>query len=248
MLGDWEESLSAYQESIDLATEVDSTFAHIIGSQRLAVLETGLGRFDDAHQRLLDAKARANASDSPFVQIHSSTRIYGGLAQNRLDAGDLALATQYLAEGFAAQEQYGECVTCDVLLYPAAVPIYILLGDLDQAEWACAKIEDASSAFGSRVWFGYARLLRGMLASAREQWDQAHQLLTEALNIFEELEQPFEVAITLEYLAEVLGKDGEPESDLSNLQLLEKSAEIYAKIGSEPGQKRVDEKLKSPAK
>lgn len=246
-MGDWEDSLSAFQESIDLATEVNSNFAHIIGSQRLAVLETGLGRFDDAHQRLLEAKGRAAASDSPFVRIHSSTRIYGGLAQNRLDAGDLALATQYLAEGFAAQQEYGECVTCDVLLYPAAVPIYILLGDLDQAEWACTKIEDASSSFGSRAWFAYARLLRGMLASAQQDWAQVYLLLAESQDIFEEMGQPYETAINLEHLAEVIVKDGVPESATTGLQMLERAAGIYKELGSRPGQKRVEEKLKTPA-
>ena len=243
LLGEWAESRDAFEKSIDLAREVDSVFAEVLGCQRLAVLETGLGQYDTAHQRLLDTRELARSSDSLFVQIHSMTRIYGSLAQNRLEADDLAMAASYLAEGFTARQEFGECVTCDVLLYPSAVPIYIALGDFDQADWACRRIEETASGFGSRIWVAYARYLRGMLAAETQENEQAFRLLPESLTTFEELEQSYDIARSMEYLADVITRKGSTSIESDPEELLKQAKAIYARLGSTPNEDRVTSKL-----
>lgn len=239
LLGDWKESKTAFEKSIDLAQEVKSEFAEVLGFQRLATLETGLGLYDEAHKRLLDTLELCSHSDSIFVTVHSMTRIYGSLAQNRLEAGDLANATAYLAEGFAAQERFGECVTCDVLLYLAAVPIYIALGDLTLAERACSKIEETASGFGSRIWIAYARYLRGMMAAEAKDYNRSFQLLNESLGIFKGLGQAYDQARNLEYIAEVAEREDCDECDHNPIDLLNEAIAIYERLGSEANSSRV---------
>lgn len=108
------------RRGIDLAASVDSTFGVVLGEQRLGLLETALGRYDDAHQRLRLALQVALASGNPMVLEHSPTRLFTTLAHNRLEAGDVDAAATYLKQGLAAQAEvvaqgFGECVTCDVL-------------------------------------------------------------------------------------------------------------------------------------
>jgi tetratricopeptide (TPR) repeat protein len=174
--------------------------------QRLGLLETSRGDLEDARERLSAALATARASDSPMVRCHSTGRILATLAFNRLEAGELASAAEYVAQGFGTQQEVGECPSCDVLLYPAAVPVSIALGDLRQAEWACGRAEDTASAFGSRAWSATARFLRGQLAAAQGDHERAVASFEAALATFQALAQPYDIARTLEALAR-LGVD-----------------------------------------
>jgi hypothetical protein len=73
----------------------------VIGSQRVGLLETAMGRLEDGYDRLRQKDTVARASDSVQVRHHSSTRTLTSLAQNRLKAGDLDAAAAYIEESFA---------------------------------------------------------------------------------------------------------------------------------------------------
>jgi tetratricopeptide (TPR) repeat protein len=174
--------------------------------QRLAVVETGLGRYQDAHDRLAAALALARSSDDPLVLSHSPTRLFTSLTENRLRAGDLAGAAQSLAEGYAAQravlaDGFGECATCEVLLYPAAVAVHLARGERQEAERAGAEAERAATWFHSRVWRATARYLRGLLAEAGGEPNSAAPCFEEAAAHFREAGQPYELARCLEALS-----------------------------------------------
>lgn len=232
LLGNWDESASSLRSSIELARKVDSTFGEVLGLQRAATLETARGNFEQGSQLLNEGLALAQVSPSPMVQVHSMTRLFSGLTSNRLEAGDLKSATKYLAEGFEIQTQVGKCVPCDVLLYPAAVPLYIVLGDLEQADWACTQLEEAANQFGSRAWIAQARYLRGLLTGEFQEWTRARSLLREAMSIYEQLEQPFELAMTQQALGEVLLRGGVITEDEEPSSLLESAQKIYRQLGA----------------
>lgn len=166
-----------------------------------------------------------------MVRGHSPGRLLATAIRNRFEAGDLDAATDYLAQCFAEQTLTGECPTCDVTLYPVAVPVYLALGDLDQAERASRKAQETALLFRSQAWSAAARSCHGLVAGARHEWAAATESLGDALRTFEALGQPYDVARTLEALADVADA-GAPADAGQASALRARAAELYARLGS----------------
>jgi tetratricopeptide (TPR) repeat protein len=179
----------------------------VIGEQRLAQVETARGDYEPARERLERVLSMARRSREPMVRAHSLGRILATLAENRLEAGDLAAATRHVARGYAIREQVGECAGCDVLLYPAAVRVYLAHGDLELAAAACRSAADVATAFSSTAWVASARYLQGLLDVAHGHQDAAATRLREAASMFADLGQPYEEARACEALAAVVSDD-----------------------------------------
>ncbi len=228
--GRWPQSEAALVRSIELARSFGGLFPEVLGNQRLALLETAMGRYEQAHRRICDTLPVARSSTDPMVRGHSPGRLLATAIRNRFEAGDLAAATEYLAQSFAEQAMTGECATCDVMLYPAAVPVYIALGDLQQAEQASQKAQETALLFRSQSWSAAANLCRGLLATARQEWQSATENFAAALHMFEALEQPYEVARTLDALADVADAMGSPAAEADALR--ERADDLHAHLGS----------------
>jgi uncharacterized protein HemY len=227
--GQWRDSETALRRSIELARSFDGTFPEILGTQRLALLETGLGRSEDAHQRIRDVLPIARSSTNLMVREHTPARLLATAIQNRYEADDLEAAAEYLAQGFAEQALTGECPTCDVMLYPAAVPVYVALGELQAAEGASRKAEDTALLFRSRAWTAVALSCRGQLAAAREDWAAASDSFSAALRTFEAIDQPYDVARTLRALADATDAMSKPNADT----LRQRASDLYVRLGVE---------------
>lgn len=241
--GRWPESWEAFQRSIELAQPLDATFVIAVASQRLAQVETATGRYAEAYERARRALTIAENSDNVLVREHSLTRLLATLVRNRFEAGDLAQAIAYENQGFTAQQEVGECVTCDVLLYPVAVPIFIASGDLTAAEGACRKAEEVAMAFRSQAWTAMARYLRGLLAAAQADWGFAADCLAEAVSMFESLGQPYDLARSLEALADVATKASPSLPHLSPHELRQRALEVYLRLGAQPDVERLSRPL-----
>ena len=243
LLGEWQESMASYRQSIALGQQVGGLFGVVLGSQRLALVETKLGLYDQAYERLLQALEAVQNTDNGLVRLHSKTRILGTLAQNRLEAGELAQAVGYVAEGWDAQREGGECIPCDVSLYPAAVPVYLALEDWEGADWAAGKAEDTAANFGSQAWSATAVYVRGLLAKSIGELARAWECFERALELFEALEQPYESALCKEALFDV---SSQSESNLSQEQarsLLVQATGEYTRLGAASDENRARLKL-----
>ena len=199
LTGDYSAAEVSLRRGIELASSVSSTFGVVLGEHRLAILETASGRFDVAAERLRAALDSALASGNPMVLEHSPTRLLTALASNRLAAGDLEGATDALERGFEAQaavvaQGLGECVTCDVLLYPVAVAVRLARGELAEAEAACRRVEESTTWFHSRVWIATAHETRALLARAEGNIDFSADQFEQARAGFAALGQPFDEA------------------------------------------------------
>ena len=230
MEGRWAEAERALRRSIELARSFGGTFGEVIGAHRLGLVETAQGRYDAAHERLREALGMARQTDNTMVRAHSVGRILTALARTRYEAGDLPLATEYLALGVAAPQEVGECPGCDVLLYPAAVPIYVALGDHGQAEAACRKAEETGQKYDSPAWVADARYARGLLSLAQESWDTAREALEDALKRYEALGQPYDAARTLEALARLAERA--PKDGLDAAALRARAVATYEELGA----------------
>jgi hypothetical protein len=208
LTGDWRPAEAALRRGIELASSVGSTFGAVLGEHRLAVLETATGRIEPAERRLSAALDVALESNNPMVLEHSPTRLLAALAANRLAAGDIDAAAAALDRGLEASAAvaagFGECVACDVLLYPVAVAVRLARGETDEAERACRRVEDSTSWFHGRAWIATAHEMRGLLARAAGERERAADRLTRARAMFAALGQPYDEARCTTTLATVL--------------------------------------------
>jgi ATP/maltotriose-dependent transcriptional regulator MalT len=227
--GQWPAAESALRRSIDLARTFGGTFPEILGIQRLALLETAMGRSEIAQQRIREVLPRARESTNPMVRDHTPGRLLATAIRNRLEAGDLVAAEQYLALSSAEQALNGECPTCDVMLYPVAVPVYLARGDMAQAEQARQKADETALLFRSRAWSAAALSCRGQIAAARGDGSAAADSFTAALRIFEALDQPYDIARTLDALARAVAATPTPPVDTDVLR--RRATAIYARLG-----------------
>ena len=112
-------------------------------------------------------------AERAVMRAHCLTRLYAAMARNRLDAGDMPTAVQTLALGLAMSERHGNCTTCDALLLPVAVSVWIGQGNVEEAESFCTQLEEAAEQYRSRIWVATARQARGELDLALGEMEEA---------------------------------------------------------------------------
>jgi tetratricopeptide (TPR) repeat protein len=242
LAGRWLDSARALNESIELCGSFEGTFGLVLGEQRLGQIESAVGLFEAADKRLQGALNTARTSTSTMVRAHSLGRIYATLAVNSYDSGELQQATRYVARGFAVQREVGDCAGCDVLLYPAAVPVYIARGELDRAESAVRKAAETAAAFQSRAWVATARYLAGLLACAHSDWRAATGHFEESATTFEKLGQPYSLARSLESLA-VAQSHVSSTPGKAVERLVHRAAGHYREVGATVRAAKVEELL-----
>ena len=237
VVGRWHDSRDELARSVRLARAVGASQAAIIGEQRLGLLETAVGQAADGRRRLERVLAEAQDADSLITHHHSRTRLLAALARLHLQAGALDDARASVDEAFAAQRDLGGCVSCDALLYPTAVPVYLATGAIDRASQASGQADTTAGAFGSRAWVAAADHARGLLLAAQGEGARADASLSAAASTFEGLGQPYDLARTLSALAFVRGRTPRLRDDAGVLR--RRASELYRTIGARPDPERV---------
>lgn len=237
VVGRWRDSGAELARSVRLARAAGASQAAIIGEQRLALLETAMGQVADGRRRLQRALAEARDADSLITHHHSRTRLLAALARTQLQAGALDDARASVDEAFAAQRELGGCVSCDALLYPTAVPVYLATGAIDRASEASTQADVTAGAFGSRAWVAAADHARGLLLAARDDDAGADVSLSAAASAFKVLGQPYDIARSLTALAFVRGRTPRRRDDSALLR--QRAGELYEAIGARPDPDRV---------
>ena len=175
--GHWAEAEAALRESIKLHRELGAASGEALAWQRLGVLQTARGQLDEA---MASFEEGVIGAERATMRAHCLARLYASMTRNRLTAGDLEAADQYLTLGLAMGERHGNCATCDSLLIPAAVSVRVAQKDFAAAEAFCRRMDAAAQQYGSRAWVAMARQSRGELAAARGDLDDALAFYTEA--------------------------------------------------------------------
>jgi len=198
--GHWSEAEAALRESIKLHCELGAASGEALAWQRLGVLQTARGRLDEA---MASFEEGVSVAERATMRAHCLARLYASMTRNRLVAGDLEAAEQYLALGLAMGERHGNCATCDSLLIPAAVGVRVAQRDFAAAEAFCRKMDEAAEKYASRVWIAMARQSRGELAAARGDIDEALAHYTEAHAAYSAAGNEYEAARCLEVMADL---------------------------------------------
>jgi ATP/maltotriose-dependent transcriptional regulator MalT len=166
----------------------------VLGLQRLALLDTSAGQLDRGQRLVSEAFEVARASTSAQVRLHSFSRMNATLALNRFLAGDLDAARSAVTAASVVMEEAGECITCDSLIHPVAVPIHLAAGDVSAARHALRKTEATASSFRGHSRTATANHAAGLVLAAEGRWQEAERRLHQAAATFERLGQPYERA------------------------------------------------------
>jgi len=180
--------------SLRLHAELGSPMGEALVAQRLAELAVGRGDAQTADAYLRRGLQRLDQSSMP---LHLVGRLYGTLALNALEQGDVAGATAAIEAAARASERYGNCPTCGALLHPVAAQTFAALGDPERGEPHAQAATQVAGYWESQAWRAMAELARGALARARQEPARAHQHFLDAAAAFELAEQPYEAARAL---------------------------------------------------
>jgi tetratricopeptide (TPR) repeat protein len=201
--GHWAEADAALRESIKLHRELGAASGEALAWQRLGVLQTARRQLDEAMASFDEGVVVAERA---VMRAHCLARLYASMTRNRLIAGDVQAADQYLALGLAMGQRHGNCATCDSLLFPAAVGVRAAQGDFEAAEAFCRKMDEAAERYASRVWIAMARQSRGVLAAAEGKIDEALAHYAEAHAACSAAGNEYEAARCLESIAQLRQK------------------------------------------
>jgi predicted negative regulator of RcsB-dependent stress response len=196
--GHWAEAEAALRESTQLHREIGAASGEALTWQRLGVLQTARGQLAEA---MASFEEGVMVAERATMRAHCLTRLYASMTRNRLLAGDLKAADDYLTLGLAMGERHGNCATCDALLFPVAVSVRLAQGDREAAEELCLRLEEAAEKYASRSWVAMARQTRGELAAALGERDQAAACYAEAQAAYAAAGNEYEAARCREELA-----------------------------------------------
>lgn len=203
--GLWDSAENSLREAIALYREVGSAAGESLSLQRLGLLLTARGAFDEAYEALSDGLVVAERA---AMRSHCLTRLHASMIRNRLAAKDRDGIEASYSEGLEAARRHGNCVTCSALLLPEVVRAQIELGALDDAWATCTQLQKIAAEFDSHVWKAMAAQCVGRVMLARGDHDDAFEALGRAAEAYRAAEQPYEVARCVKLQAECRAASG----------------------------------------
>jgi predicted negative regulator of RcsB-dependent stress response len=227
--GRWDEAEAALRDSIRLHREIAAASGEALACQRLGVLLTARGQLDEGLAILEEGVV---AAERALLRAHCLTRLYASMTRNRLKAGDVDTANQYLSLGLAMGERHGNCATCDSLLFPAAVSVRVAQRDVAAAESFCQRMDAAAEQYSSRIWIAMARQARGELAAARGDFDEALTCYAEAHAAYSTAGNEYEAARCLDGMAAVRrSRHAEGDAELAKAGQAE-AGQVFERLGA----------------
>lgn len=203
--GHWAEAASALSEAVELYRKIGGASGESLSLQRQGVLLTAQGELDHA---MAAFHAGVFAAERAIMRSHCLTRLYSAMARNRIAAGDVDAAAEYLRHGEIAARRHGHCVTCNALILPEAVRVRVAVGEIAAANANASELERIARDFGSAAWVGMARQARGRVAAAESRWDDASVAFAEATAAYRRINAPYDAARCLAAEASVAERAG----------------------------------------
>jgi Nif-specific regulatory protein len=199
-LGQWDLAEENFRQALRISRET----AHA-GGEATALLALGMlarrrrqpGKAEEHYTRALDLASRAGAMRD--VQIANEF-----LAELAIDRGDAAAALERLLpalEDVRVQAPEGDM---EAELSTRTGLAYLAASDLEQAQRHLLRGYTLAEKLGDRVESALALRAIARLEALRGQPDAMEHRLREAAQVFEQLSEPFELAVTLASWAENL--------------------------------------------
>jgi class 3 adenylate cyclase/tetratricopeptide (TPR) repeat protein len=191
--GDYDEALTAYEEGLALAERVGDVNSVPRYLNSMAWLLSECGDFDRAVEMFGAAAERARKwPHAVGVEILAYCEVNRG--DVFLDAGDLALATEFLEQGRRIVE---DPATYPWMKWRYAMHLHVSQGELALARGDTARAErfaqealDIATRTNARKYLVRIWRLRGEIARARRQWQEAEHELGRALAMAQVIGNP----------------------------------------------------------
>ena len=181
--GAWPDALDEARRARQRFIDAENLGRVGLALYREAELQRLLGDFGAAEQAYRDASSHGWDPQPGFAQLR--------LAQGRVDAATASIQ-RVLAETAEPLKRAG--------LLPACVEITLAAGDVDAAAVACLELEELAKRFESAMLGAMVAHARGAVELARGDPTAALGALRHSLEIWKELEAPYEVARTRELI------------------------------------------------
>jgi tetratricopeptide (TPR) repeat protein len=217
------------RQSLAVHERLDSAAGQAIALQRLGVVITALGRWDEALQLLERGIAIAERAN---MRTHCLVRLYASLGRNRLEAGDYAAARKAVDVGLTVEAAAGRCVTCSVLLYPATAVAYAGTGEIERAREFARVARELAHEYGSNVFLGLAYQATGMVEMLGGDHARSFDAFREARTYFQAIPQAYEVARSDLMLAFAHVRRGRPADIPVAAKLLGKALPVFIQLGA----------------
>ncbi|MEX0873939.1 MAG: transcriptional regulator [Actinomycetota bacterium] len=143
-----------------------------------------------------------------------------GLALLRLAQGDIEAAARSIRDAIdhpmnvPSKELPPNTELRRAPLLDAQVEIAVAAGDLERARWAAGELEKVAASFQSRSLFASAAMSRGRVQLADGEVSAARISFDEALQIWSEINAPFEAALARTGLAQAHRAEGDEDRAL----------------------------------
>ena len=189
--GRWNDAAESLQRSLELHRTVGSAAGQALALQRLGEVHVYRGNSDAAERCLTEGLALD--VDAPMAP-HVFGRLYATAALNALARGDAPAAVRCLDDAADVALRRGDCNTCNALLHPVATDVYLALGDLTRAEDHAQAAAHVAERWESGAWRAMAERAHGRVLEARGEHAQATSHFLHAVELFDSLGQPYDVA------------------------------------------------------
>ncbi len=221
LTGDWSAAMASWQQYLAMGVEVPSWVEHT--KSMLAFL----------HGDLTEALAWAQKAIAHGEQRREVTSI--GLAMDWCAFLNLRLSRFQEARqllGGALDRLIPMGVFWPAYLYPLAAEASLALGDVGGAAEHC---QQAETTLRMDLMPAQARLLkaRGLLHAARQSPSEAIPLLSEAADLYRKLGQPYDLALSLEALADVLRRRNTEKDQARAEEVVHEAVGIYQQLGAD---------------
>jgi class 3 adenylate cyclase len=177
-------------------------------------------------------------AEEAFSQAHELGREpLPGLALLRLAQGDLQRATSCLR--LALAEESSDRLTRARLL-PAQVEVAIAAGDLDTARSAADELEQICEVYRSPALAATALIAKGAVQLVEGSAEEALRTLRRALQLWREVDAPYEIALTRRQMGEAYLAQGESDAALRELQA---ARAAFQRLGATLDERRTSQLL-----
>ncbi|MDX1600479.1 MAG: hypothetical protein R3191_03080 [Anaerolineales bacterium] len=228
-VGNWDTAETSLLEAVEIYGELDAASGEALSWQRLGVLQTAQGEYERGLASLQEGVAVAERAT---MRAHCLARLYASMTENRLQAGDLEAADEYLERGLTMGERHGNCSTCDALLLPVAVSLRLAQDRVTEAGEFAEELRQAAEEYASRVWRAMSNRAQGELKIACGEPEAAIGSLERAQELYEHTGNTYEAARSQVLLAEARRLRDQPGDEQQAAEELSSAQESLERLGA----------------
>ncbi len=229
LLGEWDKAIANLQESLNLAEQAGLRRATSRVFSAMGDIYRHQGRWAEADK----AYQRSLASITGMGSPQSLAVVHLGLALINMERKAYARAEELFQKCWAIAGK-GLGFTARMTAVKAHMgELYVRMGKLDQAEEETATAIELATQANAKSELAHATMVRGMIATDRQQWETAEALHQQALTSFEELGDRYNQGRTAFEMGMMFHRRNDsPKAQSKAKEYLRRAWETFSELGA----------------